>query len=155
MCSEESSPEVGAFHYAAHRTGSNYCIQNQDGHQRGAGDLLQTIAGCRVPARMDQTTLWVEAVSMSRPVESVHESHLGLPRLWPDSVVQHKKEKKDESTGWSICIKQASDPLELINHKAVGMTGKLIRDHDHSEINFFTASCPRFLDRISREARQP
>ncbi len=104
MRSQKVAPEVGTFDNAAHRTGSNYRIQEQDGHSRSAVDLFPALTGRRVSARVDQTTLWAEAVSLPKSPKDIDGSYVGVPQLQRDSVVQLKKENQDGRAARSACL---------------------------------------------------
>src|ERR1700674_1179754 len=87
--STEPATRVEAVHHAPGRTCDYDGVQGEDGDQRSTTDLCETLADRGVPACLDQRALRLTAVPLSEPPEGSHGSHLGVPQLQPDEVVQH------------------------------------------------------------------
>src|SRR5216684_2371619 len=78
-----------AIHHAPRRTCDYDGVQSQDGNRRGTTDLRETLADCGVSTCLDQRALRLTTVPVSEPPEGSHGSHLGVPQLQPDKMVQH------------------------------------------------------------------
>src|ERR1039458_6060549 len=91
------------------------CFQSQDEDRRGKANLRPTIANRRVPARLDQGTLWAPAISMPRKKEDINGSYLGLPQLQPHPVVQHTAQ--DHRRNCKSCLSGSVQPSRPITLK--------------------------------------
>src|ERR1700692_2751570 len=89
---------VEAIHHAPRRTSDYDGVQGEDGDRRGTTDLRETLADRGVPACLDQRALRLTAVPVSEPPEGSHGSHLGVPQLQPDQVVQHTAQSQSENS---------------------------------------------------------
>ena len=92
-----SAARMAAVDYTPRRTCCNDGLQSQDEDARGTTDLCPALADRRVPARLDQRALRLATVPLPRPAEGSDGSHLGLPQLQPDKMVQHKTQDNTEA----------------------------------------------------------
>src|SRR5216683_2924039 len=64
-------------------------VEGRRGARRNAQGEYVPLADRGVSTRLDQRALRLTAVPVSKPPEGSHGSHLGVPQLQPDKVVQH------------------------------------------------------------------